>query len=185
MKTTNKVLSALCAASISLGLASCGYPAADPSAYNNYDYNTGYQAGLAAQARINLSEAQEMAAFLSDKMAYELGLSASQYDAVYEINLDYLLCIDGCDNIYSTYWNRRNTDLYYVLTPSQYNRFIGIEYFYRPVNCSNYAYAYRFYTHYTDHNYYYYQRPRPYEAGYSGGHNRPSKSHYKNSWCDW
>ena len=33
--------------------------------------------------------------FLVDKMAYELGLTDAQYQAVYEINLDYLLNMQG------------------------------------------------------------------------------------------
>ena len=160
-------------------VTSCGYPAADPSAYNNSGYSAGYEAGYAAAARINYNDACEMAAFLSDKMAYELELSASQYDAVYEINLDYLLSINGRDDLFSTYWNRRNSDLYYVLNPRQYNRFITLDYFYRPVDWSNHAYSYRFYHQYENRNHYYYHRPRPYETGYKGGYNKQKGSHYK------
>ena len=143
----------ICSASITLGLTSCGfYQAAETNVYSNDVYQAGYEAGMAANAHINYQDACEMAAYLSDKMAYELGLSAAQYDAVYEINLDYLLSINGRDNLYSSYWSRRNSDLFYVLTASQYNRFVGMEYFYRPVYWSHNTYAYRFYTHYNDRN---------------------------------
>ena len=170
----------ICSASITLGLTSCGfYQAAGTTVYSNDVYQAGYEAGMAANAHINYQDACEMAAYLSDKMAYELGLSAAQYDAVYEINLDYLLSINGRDNLYSSYWSRRNSDLFYVLTASQYNRFVGMEYFYRPVYWSHNAYAYRFYTHYNDRNHYYYHRPRPYEMGYRGGNNKKKVSHYK------
>ena len=37
--------------------------------------------------------ARSEALFLSDKMAYELNLSPSHYEAIYEINLDYLMCV--------------------------------------------------------------------------------------------
>lgn len=39
--------------------------------------------------------ARDEALFLSDKMAHELCLTADQYEAVYEINLDYLMCLGG------------------------------------------------------------------------------------------
>ena len=35
---------------------------------------------------MNYKAARDEALFLSDKMAYELGLTATQYEAVYEIN---------------------------------------------------------------------------------------------------
>ena len=34
-------------------------------------------------------QAREQALFLTDKMAYELNLTEQQYEAAYEINLDY------------------------------------------------------------------------------------------------
>ena len=40
---------------------------------------------LGARA-MSFEEAQRHALFLSDKMAYELGLTAGQYDEVYQIN---------------------------------------------------------------------------------------------------
>ena len=38
---------------------------------------------------MSYNAAKNEALFLSDKMAYELNLTAAQYEAVYEINLDY------------------------------------------------------------------------------------------------
>ena len=38
-------------------------------------------------ARMSYTAAKNEALFLSDKMAYELNLTAAQYEAVYEINL--------------------------------------------------------------------------------------------------
>ena len=40
---------------------------------------------------MSYNAAKNEALFLSDKMAYELNLTAAQYEAVYEINLDYLM----------------------------------------------------------------------------------------------
>ena len=42
---------------------------------------------------MSYNAAKNEALFLSDKMAYELNLTAAQYEAVYEINLDYLMSL--------------------------------------------------------------------------------------------
>lgn len=126
------------------------------------------------------SQAREEALFLTDKMAYELGLYESQYDAVYEINLDYLMALNYQDDLYSTCWTRRNLDLSYVLTAAQYNMYISRTYFYRPVYWSS-GFRYSIYTRYTDRSYYYYSRPSVYTT-YRGGHSWRSnggKSWYK------
>lgn len=132
-------------------------------------YQTGYDANY-NRYRIAYEEARRQALFLSDKMAYELGLTPQQYAAVYEINLDYLLSVDHYDNLFSAAWSQRNHDLFYVLDARQYNRFIDLDYFYRPVSWYDNAYTYSIYTHYTNHNYYYYSRPSIYDT-YRGGHN--------------
>ena len=49
---------------------------------------------------MSYSQAREQALFLTDKMAYELNLNEEQYDAAYEINLDYLMSIDTYDDLY-------------------------------------------------------------------------------------
>lgn len=126
------------------------------------------------------TQAREEALFLTDKMAYELGLYESQYDAVYEINLDYLMALNYQDDLYSTCWRRRNLDLSYVLTAAQYNLYMSRTYFYRPVYWSS-GFRYSIYTRYTDHSYYYYSRPTVYTT-YRGGHSWKSnggKSWYK------
>ena len=43
---------------------------------------------------MSYNAAKNEALFLSDKMAYELNLTAAQYEDVYEINLDYLLSVN-------------------------------------------------------------------------------------------
>ena len=45
--------------------------------------------------------ARQEALFLTDKMAYELNLNDYQYEAVYEVNLDYLLSLNTYDDAYS------------------------------------------------------------------------------------
>ena len=56
---------------------------------------------------MSYSEAKNEALFLSDKMAYELNLTNDQYDAVYEINLDYLMSVNGRNDGYGYAWDRR------------------------------------------------------------------------------
>ncbi|MCR5077513.1 MAG: hypothetical protein K6A82_05680 [Prevotella sp.] len=137
-----------------------------------------YEAGYDGHyGRIAYDEARREAFFLSDKMAYELGLTDAQYEAVYEINLDYLLNMQGEGSLYGNYWTRRNNDLFYVLDAQQYSYFIGEDYFYRPVYWSNNRYAYRVYNRYSDRNYYYRSRPSDYST-YRGGRNRQSESYY-------
>lgn len=141
-------------------------------------YQTGYDAGYNdATYHVAYEEARKQAVFLSDKMAYELGLTQEQYAAVYEINLDYIMSVGGEDDLYSTYWSRRNSDMFYVLSPSQYSIYMETEYFYRPLYWANNQYAYRIYTRYSDRNKFYFSRPSVYET-YRGGNNRTSTSHY-------
>lgn len=56
---------------------------------------------------MSYQQARDQALFLTDKMAYELNLTDEQYEATYEINLDYLMNIDGDADLYSAYWRQR------------------------------------------------------------------------------
>ena len=49
-------------------------------------------------------EAKKEALYLSDKMAWELSLTDAQYDAVYEINLDYMMSVNGRNDVYGVWW---------------------------------------------------------------------------------
>ena len=64
---------------------------------------------------MSYNAAKNEALFLSDKMAYELNLTAAQYEAVYEINLDYLMSLNGHAGVFGIWGDRRNSDLRYVL----------------------------------------------------------------------
>ena len=115
--------------------------------------------------------AKNEALFLSDKMAYELNLTDVQYDAVYEINLDYLMSVNGRNDAYGSAWNRRNTDLKYVLTAWQYEKFMDRTYFYRPLTWKNGKWTYGVYHHYSNKNLFYKGRPNAY-ANYKGGNSK-------------
>ena len=123
---------------------------------------------------MSYTAAKNEALFLSDKMAYELNLTDAQYDAVYEINLDYLMSVNGRNDAYGTWWNRRNTDLKYVLTAWQYEKFMDMSYFYRPLTWKNGSWTFNVYSHYSNKSHFYKARPKAY-ASYKGGNNNCKK----------
>ena len=109
--------------------------------------------GSAANA-MSYKQARDQAFFLTDKMAYELGLSADQYNAVYEINMDYIMCLDVYDDIFGTFWTRRNNELRFVLSTAQYQYYMQREYFYRPVTWVNKRFVFTIYNHYPKNRFY-------------------------------
>ena len=134
---------------------------------------------ISAQA-MNFSQAQQEALYLSDKMAFELGLSNSQYEAVFEINLDYMSALSSGNDIFGIYWEHRNQDMKYVLTGSQYRTFQGRDYFYRPVYWQS-GFLFRIYKHYTNRTYFYYARPSHYTTyrGAHSWHSNGNRSYYQ------
>lgn len=131
---------------------------------------------LSANA-MTYTQAKNEALFLSDKMAYELNLTNDQYDAVYEINLDYLMSVNGRNDVYGAWWNRRNADLQYVLTAYQYNKYVGLSYFYRPLSWNRGSWTFNVYTHYSNKSHFYKGHPKGY-VSYKGGNNKKSTNHY-------
>lgn len=120
--------------------------------------------------------AKKEALFLSDKMAHELSLTVEQLEAVYEINLDYLLCLNGIDDILGTCWARRNADLRYVLSSWQYDKFLAIEYFYRPVRWEADAWLFAVYDHYKRKKFFF-DHPKAYKT-YQGGNSAMAADFY-------
>lgn len=118
---------------------------------------------------MSYEQAREKALFLTDKMAYELDLTESQYEAAFEVNLDYLMSVTTADDVYSEYWRRRNLDLSYILLDWQYRTFCGLEYFYRPLYWGSGCWHFRIFAHYPHHNFLYFSRPHFYTT-YRGGH---------------
>ena len=118
---------------------------------------------------MSYEQARREALFLTDKMAYELNLSDAQYDAAYEINLDYLMGVTSVDDVYGTYWTRRNLDISYVLLDWQWNAFCAANYFYRPLYWRAGCWHFGIYARYPNRSYYYFHRPTVY-VSYRGGH---------------
>ena len=122
-----------------------------------------------AAGAMSYSQAREQALFLTDKMAYELNLTDDQYEAAYEINLDYLFSVNSDDELYGDYWRWRNIDFSYVLLDWQYRMFCEAAYFYRPLYFSAGVWHFAIYARYPHRDYFYFNRPTVY-VSYRGGH---------------
>ena len=123
---------------------------------------------LTAKA-MSFTQAQREALFLTDKMAYELNLTDEQYDACYEINLDYLVGVSTVDDLYGTYWTRRNLDMSYILLEWQLSAFRAATYFYRPLYWDAGCWHFGIYARYPRRTFFYFSRPTVY-VSYRGGH---------------
>ena len=122
-----------------------------------------------AASAMSYEQARNEALFLTDKMAYELNLTDAQYEAAYEINLDYLMGITGRNDVFGIYWERRNLDLSYILFDWQWNAYIAASYFYRPLYWEAGYWHFGIYRVYPHRDYFYFGRPHFY-ATYRGGH---------------
>jgi len=118
---------------------------------------------------MSYEQARSEALFLTDKMAYELNLTDEQYEAAYEINLDYLMGVTGRADVFGTYWERRNLDLSYILLDWQWNAYIAASYFYRPLYWDAGYWHFGVYRRYPHRDYFFFGRPHFY-ATYRGGH---------------
>ena len=118
---------------------------------------------------MSYEQARNEALFLTDKMAYELNLTDEQYEAAYEINLDYLMGVTSYDDVFGTYWERRNLDLSYILLDWQWQSFCAATYFYRPLYWEAGYWHFGIYARYPHRDYFFFGRPVFY-ASYRGGH---------------
>jgi len=118
---------------------------------------------------MSYEQARNEALFLTDKMAYELNLTDEQYEAAYEINLDYLMGVATYDDVYGPYWEHRNLDLSYILLDWQWQAFCAASYFYRPLYWRDGYWHFGVYARYPHRDYFYFGRPVFY-ATYRGAH---------------
>lgn len=128
------------------------------------------------------SKIRTHARFISDRMAYELDLTPMQYDDVFEVNYDFIYRInrvmddvvrgyyDAIDSYYH-YLDHRNDDLRFILSSSQFARFLAADYFYRPIYTNGINWSFRIYTIYSNRTFFYYDSPRGYKT-YNGLHCR-------------
>lgn len=131
--------------------------------------------------RMSYEAISNNARFLTDRMAYELGIrSMSIIDDIYRINFDYIYGVNEyLDEIALGYYyddymeicNRRDYALRRLLGDMLWNRLIGYNYFYRPITFANHRWHFCIYDY--DRygmNHYFYSAPRHYTRRYSGGH---------------
>ena len=149
---------------------------------------------IPAMGAMGMSKVRENARFLTDRMAYELNLTPMQYDDVYEVNYDFIDniryimddVVRGYDHAVDRYYqflDYRNDDLRWILSASQYRRFMGVDYFYRPVYTTASNWLFRIYKVYHDVKHFYFDKPHHYKS-YRGGHYRTHHGHvsfYKNN----
>lgn len=122
-----------------------------------------------AASAMSYEQARQQALFLTDKMAYELNLTEDQYEAAYEVNLDYLMSVDTYDDLYGAYWRQRNIDLSYILLDWQYRTYLNATYFYRPLYWHAGYWHFGIYARYPRRDFFYFGRPHFY-VSYRGGH---------------
>ena len=111
-----------------------------------------FVATVAVNAQPMSYDAMRMnARFLTDRMAYTLGLGAEILDDLYYINYDYICGVnDYLDDValgyrsddYYAVLAARDLALQALLSPYQWSRLIAIDYFYRPI--SFYGHRWRF-----------------------------------------
>ena len=150
---------------------------------------------IPAMGAMSMSKVRKNTRFLTDRMAYELKLTQNQYDDVYEINYDFVNNVRyimddvarGSEYALDKYYDFldiRNDDLRWILSGSQYRRFMGAEYFFRPIYTVNSSWSFRIYNIYTNINFFYFGKPHHYSS-YCGGHYRKhfnNISFYKSRW---
>ena len=139
-------------------------------------------AAVMMASAMSYSQAREQAWFLTDKMAYELYLNAAQVDAVYEINLDYIMNVDVMGDLYGVYWERRTRELSYVLTNSQMHTFLASEHFYRPITWVNSSFYFTIYDRYPRARFYR-SAPRVYTT-YRGEYRHSNTSRFEGKFDD-
>ncbi len=141
-------------------------------------------ATLSASAAMSNSRVRKEARFLTDKMAYELNLHTAQYDDVYEINYDFIASVRYIlDDVargyrwareeYDDYLHLRNNELRNALSRTQYNRFLHMEHFRRPLYLDAGKWSFRVYLTYHDRNHFFFPKPHHYRS-YKGKPNRPA-----------
>ena len=150
-------------------------------------FAVGLTANMTVMAGMSTSKVRKETRFLTDKMAYELSLSTQQYNDAYEINYDFIYSVRnimdyvarGYEWALDDYYEAldiRNDDLRWVLSDGQYRRFMGADYFYRPIYVTGGRWSLRVYINYPNRGLFYFGVPYHYHT-YCGAHYRPHIHH--------
>jgi len=129
---------------------------------------------------MNYDAMSNNARFLTDRMAYTLGITSDAIiDDIYRINYDYICGInDYLDDIaygrhieyYEEICYERDRALQYLLGNIIWNRLVTYDYFYRPIAFANNRWSFIIYSHDMRLNHYYRHAPTYYHNHYNGGH---------------
>ena len=111
--------------------------------------------GMITSFGMSKVRASEEADFLTDKMAYELGLTQAQWSDVYEINYDYFRALGRLGRSYASESRLRDSKLRYVLTAAQWDRYRAVSYFITPVKAGVNDWIFMVYNHYKRNVFYY------------------------------
>lgn len=133
---------------------------------------------LAASAQpMSVYAMRNNARFLTDRMAYTLGLSAALIDDLYYINYDYICGVnDYLDAValgyrYDDYMEivyARDYALRRLLTERQWALLMTYDYFYRPIAFNNHRWSFSIYLHDRRMDHFFYAPPRRFDD-YRGG----------------
>ena len=133
---------------------------------------------LAASAQpMSVYAMRNNARFLTDRMAYTLGLSAALIDDLYYINYDYICGVnDYLDAValgyrYDDYMEivyARDYALRRLLTERQWALLMSYDYFYRPIAFNNHRWSFSIYLHDRRMDHFFYAPPRRFND-YRGG----------------
>lgn len=128
---------------------------------------------------MNYNAMRNNARFLTDRMAYTLGItSLDLIDDLYRINFDYIYSInDYLDDIalgyrYDDYMSicaERDFALRMLLGDLLWNRIVGYDYFYRPILFENHRWRFHIYSYDYNIHHYYCHIPTHFDH-YHGGH---------------
>lgn len=120
---------------------------------------------------------RDNARYLTDRMAYTLNIAADLLDDLYMINYDYICGVnDYLDDValgyryddYMAVIAARDLALRRLLAPWQWERLIGIDYFYRPIVFRNHRWSFSIYAYDPYRTRFYFRAPRPFND-YRGG----------------
>lgn len=135
---------------------------------------------MTAEARpMSYAAMRNNARFLTDRMAYTLGLSPALIDDLYYINYDYICGVnDYLDDVALGYYyadymavvRERDYALRRLLTLAQWNMLVTYDYFYRPISFVDRAWRFGIYAYDHRHNHFYCRVPRHYDTYRGGNH---------------
>jgi len=86
------------------------------------------------------------------------------------------MSLNGHGDVFGIWWDRRNADLRFVLNSWQYDKYVALNHFYRPVAWKAGGWTFAVYAHY-NRGHFYNAHPTVFVT-YKGGHNKVHGSHY-------